>query len=133
MVVNPKNSIKLNTMNNPFELLQQMALKHEADLQEIKNILLGKTEPVRKRNLLTLDGLIAHIAERTGKVYSKDTIYAYTSKGLLDFIKPGKELFFEPDYIDKWLLEDRHDKTASLKRKADHMMIKANKRRKRYK
>lgn len=116
-------------MDNPFEMLKEMALKHEADLQEIKKLLLGKTESARKKELLTLDGLVEYIAERTGKEYSKDTIYSYTSRGLLDFIKPGKELFFEPDYIDRWLLEDRHDKTASLKRKADHMMIRANKRR----
>jgi hypothetical protein len=118
-------------MDNPFEMLKEMALKHDADLQEIKKLLLCKTESSRKKDLLTLDGLIAYIAVRTGKVYSKDTIYAYTSKGLLEFIKPGKELFFEPDYIDRWLLEDRHDKTASLKRKADHMMIRANKKRSR--
>jgi HSP90 family molecular chaperone len=116
-------------MNNPFEMLEEMSLKHEATLQQILKLLLVKTESARKKEFLTLDGLIAYIAERTGKVYSKDTIYAYTSKGLLDFIKPGKELFFESDYIDTWLMEDRHDKTASLKRIADHMMIRANKRR----
>jgi hypothetical protein len=67
------------------------------------------------------------LKEKSYYILSK--FYSYTSKGLLEFIKPGKELFFESGYIDTWLLEDRHDKTASLKRKADHMLIRANKRR----
>lgn len=116
-------------MENPFETLQKEIQNLAADVNAIRKMISGQKPPSKRKDLLDMNGLIDYIAERTGKVYSKDTIYAYTSKGLLEFIKPGKELFFEPDYIDRWLMEDRHDKTASLKRKADHMMIRANKKR----
>lgn len=48
--------------------------------------------------LLTIEELSAYLPEKPAIA----TIYSWTSKGLIPFIKKGKKLFFESDVIDLW-------------------------------
>ena len=45
---------------------------------------------------------------------AKQTLYGFTSKNLIPFIKKGKKLYFRKSDLDKWLLEGKQPTKAEI-------------------
>ena len=46
---------------------------------------------------------------------TKPTIYGFTSKNLIPFMKKGKRLYFKKNDLENWLMEGKHKSISELK------------------
>ena len=57
-----------------------------------------KDPPIISKEILTIDEASKFLN------LAKQTIYGFTSKNLIPFIKRGKKLYFKKDDLDNWLM-----------------------------
>ncbi len=55
------------------------------------------------KELMTIDKLIDYLPDKP----AKNTVYYWTSNGLIPFRKFGKKIFFEKSKIDNWNEQNR--------------------------
>lgn len=81
-------------------------------LERIENLLLSQ------KNVLTFDEVAAY----TG--LSKSYLYKLTSRSDIPFYRPnGKQLYFNKDEIDSWLLRNRVKTNAEIQEEASTFVV----------
>jgi excisionase family DNA binding protein len=50
---------------------------------------------------------------------AKQTLYGFTSKNEIPFIKKGKKLYFKKSDLQKWLLEGKQKSKSEIRRELD--------------
>lgn len=117
-------------MENPFEEIIKRLDRIEANQIEIMKKFDSTAEKKSTHGIMTVSGLIKYLEEKTGKKYSKATIYVWTYKKAIHFRKVNnKSLVFDKEMIDQWLLDGKTLFDKDQKFAFDEVMLKANTRR----
>lgn len=70
----------------------------------LEEVLVGSKmspNPQMQNSLLTLEEAANYLN------LAKQTLYGFTSKRLIPFVKKGKKLYFQQEELEKWLLEGK--------------------------
>ena len=99
-------------LSNQFELMKKIG---------------SATEKKPPPEIMTVFGLLDYLELKTGKKYSKATVYSWTFKQVIPFQKVNKKnLVFEKEQVDQWLLDGKTLSVMDQKSEFDQVMIKAN-------
>ena len=118
-------------MENPFEEIKEYFLQLTSEIRELRQQVRELQLKENPTQYVGVQGLIDYIRQQTGRTYSPDTVYGWTHRNEIPYIKRGKDLLFECRLIDNWLRNDSHQSIDQIISGADEQLIKANRRRKR--
>ncbi|PSG87384.1 helix-turn-helix domain-containing protein [Aurantibacter aestuarii] len=89
-------------MENPFEIIMNRLDEIEVLINKIK------VNEIEKKELLTIKE-VADFLKLT-----VPTIYGYTHRNLIPYIKKGRKLYFYKNEIEEWLMEGKKSSTREL-------------------
>lgn len=108
-------------MDNPFVMIDRRLANIESLLLDIKHF--PEPLPTSTRKIMSL----TEFCDYTG--LTKQTVYKLTSAQKVPHSKRGKRLYFDPEKVDAWLLENQVDTQKEIQEKAKDYLSKSQTRR----
>jgi len=103
-------------MENPFEIIMQRLDRIEILINEIKK------DSKEENELLNIEEVAKFLK------ISKSTVYGYTNKNFIPFMKKGKKLFFYKSEIEQWIIKGRNTTKNELEIRSNEYLFESQNR-----
>jgi excisionase family DNA binding protein len=98
--------------------MNEIIITSKSDLQELIQCSVKKALSDQKLSQKDVVQDILDIQEAAEFLKLKvTTIYSYTSKSQIPFIKRGKKLYFEKSKLEAWLKEGKHESISEIRKR----------------